>query len=171
VSDLPTPDGESSGVPAGETYDWFVRARSLHDAGDAAAAVQLLERAVRAEPAARSLREALGRAQFDARMFVEASVTFRSIVDEDPADHYAQFGLGASLVRAHDLDAAITHLAIAVALRPESKDYDLALKAARAGRRARLLGHDAFARADEASGASPGEMNSRDAGPDEASSS
>src|SRR5450432_3574032 len=49
-------------------YDWYVRGLQLLQAGSAAAAEQVLARAAAAEPESRSVLEALGRAQFDARL-------------------------------------------------------------------------------------------------------
>jgi tetratricopeptide (TPR) repeat protein len=123
--------------PAGGVYDWYLRALEFMDSGDNAAAAQLLERAVRAEPAARSLREALARAQFDARMFPAAQATFGHLVALDPTDHYAQFGLGLSLSRQGKAEAALEPLALAVAMRPDLKHYGDALRQARATARSR----------------------------------
>ena len=121
--------------PASEdVYAWFVRGRELHAAGRAGEAVPLLQAAVERQPAARSLREALARALFDDHRFAEAASVFRSIVNEDPADDYAQFGLGLASTRRGDLDAAVTHLAVAVALRPDAEHYARALRLARAAR-------------------------------------
>lgn len=124
-------DAVPDGLPPGQVYDWYSTARVLHDGGDAAGAVELLLWAVAAEPDARSLREALARAQFDARLFTESEASFQLIVDEDPADHYAQFGVGLAAFRAGDLDAALNHLALAVALRPDLPHYEKALRIAR----------------------------------------
>jgi tetratricopeptide (TPR) repeat protein len=132
-----SPSADDRPGPAGEVYDWYLRALELMDSGDNAAAVQLLERAVRAEPSARSLREALARAQFDARMFAGAEATFAHLVSLDPTDHYAQFGLGLSLSRQGRAEAALEPLALAVAMRPDLKHYGDALRQARATARSR----------------------------------
>lgn len=124
--------GPGDGIPAGQVYDWYRGARELHDAGDPAAAVQLLLWAIAAEPEARSVREALARAQFDAHEYADAAVNFAVIVEADPADHYAHFGLGLASSRAGDLDLAVTHLALAVALRPDLEHYEQALRGTRA---------------------------------------
>jgi Flp pilus assembly protein TadD len=121
------------------------------DSGDNAAAVQLLERAVRAEPSARSLREALARAQFDARMFAAAESTFGHLVSLDPTDHYAQFGLGLSQTRQGRPEAALEPLALAVAMRPDLKHYGDALRQARATARSRRP-PDPAPRSDQAEG-------------------
>ena len=104
AEDAAVPDS----LPPGQVYDWYRSARELHDDGDADGAVTVLLWAVAAEPNARSLREALARAEFDAHRYVDSAASFQLIVDEDPADHYAQFGLGLASLRAGALDAART---------------------------------------------------------------
>jgi Flp pilus assembly protein TadD len=123
--------------PAGEVYDWYLRATELHDEGNPAAAALLLQRAAAAEPNARSLREALARAQFDAKQYEDAAATFTGLVAVDPTDHYAQFGLGLSLLRLRRAPEAVEPLALACAMRPDLKHYADALTQARATVRAR----------------------------------
>ncbi|MEU5880441.1 tetratricopeptide repeat protein [Spirillospora sp. NPDC047279] len=119
-------------APDGGVYEWYTRGLELLRSGSPAAAVQLLTRAAAAEPASRSIREALGRAQFGARRFGEAAESFRSIVEADPAEDYALFGLGLSLSRMGEFQAAVEHLALAAAMRPDNKDYSNALRHVRA---------------------------------------
>jgi len=107
--------------------------------GSPAAAAQLLERAAAAEPNSRSILEALGRAQFDTRHYVEAAGSFRRIVDASPSDDYAQFGLGLALARTGDNFAAAEHLALAAAMRPDLRHYTEALRSVRATLRAQSL--------------------------------
>jgi tetratricopeptide (TPR) repeat protein len=118
--------------PGGDVYDWYVRGRDLLTSGDAAAAVQLLTHAVAAEPAARSAREMLARAQFDARQYTDAITNFTQLVESDPADHYAHFGLGLAARKVGDLATAVEHLALAAAMRPDLTRYAGELQAARA---------------------------------------
>ncbi len=59
-------------APHGDAYTWYQRGLELLGRGSAAAAAQLLERAAEAEPGARSVLEALGRAQFDTRRYADA---------------------------------------------------------------------------------------------------
>ncbi len=119
-------------APSGDVYDWYVRGRDLLSSGDAAAAVQLLSRTVEAEPHARSAREMLARAQFDARQYPDARESFAYLVERDPADHYAHFGLGLSARKLGDLSVAVEHLALAAAMRPDLSRYVRELHAARA---------------------------------------
>jgi tetratricopeptide (TPR) repeat protein len=125
-------EDSSRAAPAGDVYDWYVRGRDLLSSGDAAAAVQLLTRAVAAEPDARSAREMLARAQFDARQYPDAIANFTQLVESDPADHYAHFGLGLAARKVGDLPTAVEHLALAAAMRPDLSRYARELQAARA---------------------------------------
>lgn len=124
--------GSTSSTPEGGVYDWYRRGLGLLGSGSSAAAVQLLQRAADAEPASRSIREALARAQFGARRFAEAAESFRRIVQADPAEDYALFGLGLSLSRMGEFEAAVEPLALAVAMRPGNQDYLKALRHVRA---------------------------------------
>jgi tetratricopeptide (TPR) repeat protein len=140
VSDVPArrpgdDDGpeetDSSGRPAGDVYDWYVRGHQLLTGGNAAAAVQLLRRAVEAQPGSHSAREALARALFDARLYGEAIEAFAIVVEQNPADDYAQFGLGLAALRSGDHARAVQHLSLAAAMRPDQLHYKTALRAAR----------------------------------------
>jgi tetratricopeptide (TPR) repeat protein len=122
----------SQAEPGGDVYDWYRRGLDLLTSGSHAAAVQLLQRAADAEPTSRSIREALARAQFGARRYADAAGTFRSIVNDNPSEDYALFGLGLALSRLGDFGAAVEHLALAVAMCPDNKDYTRALRQARA---------------------------------------
>lgn len=113
-------------------YDWYTRGLALLEAGSAAAAEALLARAAAVEPHSRSVLEALGRAQFDARQYVKAMATFGRIVAADPTDDYGQFVLGLSALRVGDLRTAVEHLALAAAMRPDLAHYGRELRMARA---------------------------------------
>jgi len=113
------------------------RGEDLVANGDIAAARLLLQRAAEAEPGARSVLEALARAQFDTRRYAAAARTFRQIVEASPSDDYAQFGLGLALARDGNPSAAAEHLALAAAMRPELQHYTDALRGVRATLKAR----------------------------------
>jgi predicted Zn-dependent protease len=130
-------DDEHSGAPAGEPYDWYMRAQALVDSGNAAAAAQLLAHAIAAEPAAASIRELYSRALFDSRRFDESAQSFAVLVDLAPADDYARFGLGMSLWRLQEFTAAVDQLAAAVAMKPDNVSYQRALVQVRATLKAR----------------------------------
>ncbi|MBO0774961.1 MAG: tetratricopeptide repeat protein [Actinobacteria bacterium] len=123
--------------PRGDTYTWYRRGLDLLGKGSAAAAAQLLGRAAEAEPASRSVLEALGRAQFDTGRYTAAAESFRRIVEASPSDDYAHFGLGLALARSGNPAGAAEHLALAAAMRPELRHYTDALRGVRATLRAR----------------------------------
>ena len=50
---------DPGGAPSGGVYEWFKRGTKLLEEGSPAAAAAILERAARAEPDSRSIREAL----------------------------------------------------------------------------------------------------------------
>ncbi len=129
-SDLPPPPADQ--VPQGDAYDWYLRGLELLDNGDAAAAVQVLAHTVTAEPESRMAREALARAQFDMGMYPEARENFEWIISINPADDYAQFGLGLAATKLGDLTSAVEHLALSAAMRPDIAYYSTALRGARA---------------------------------------
>jgi tetratricopeptide (TPR) repeat protein len=129
--------GGGQAAPQGDAYTWYRRGLDLLGRGSPAAAAQLLERAAEAEPGARSVLEALARAQFDAGRYAQAAASFRQIVDASPSDDYAHFGLGLALARTGDPAAAAEHLALAAAMRPELPHYTDALRGVRATLRAR----------------------------------
>ncbi|GAA3031153.1 MULTISPECIES: tetratricopeptide repeat protein [Streptosporangium] len=135
-SDSPGPE---TGTPVGDVYEWFQRGMRLLSEGSPAAAAALLERAADAEPESRSVREALARAQFNSRQYADAADSFRWIIDANPAEDYAYFGLGLSLWRTGDMEGAQEPLAIAVAMRPDLRHYVSALKSVRATLRARRM--------------------------------
>lgn len=128
------PDREEPG--GADVHGWYTRGMDLLGRGSPAAAAQVLQRAVTAEPDARSVREALARAQFDTGQYAEAADNFRVIVEANPADDYAHFGLGLALSRAGDHAAAAEYLALAAAMRP-LKHYTEALQHVRATLEAR----------------------------------
>jgi tetratricopeptide (TPR) repeat protein len=136
--DLPAQAHPEQARPDGtDTYALYRRGLDLLGRGSAAAAAQLLERAVAAEPRLPSVLEALARAQFDARRYTDAADSFRQIVEASPSDDYAQFGLGLALARAGNPAAATEHLALAAAMRPDLRHYTDALRQVRATLRAR----------------------------------
>lgn len=130
---IPAPDS----TPGGDVYDWYRRGLDLLKSGSPEAAAQLLNHAASAQPSSPSIREALARAQFDAGRYAEAADTFRGIVDDDPADHYARFGWGMASMRLGNVEAAVEQLALASAMRPDQQHYVAALRSARATLRSR----------------------------------
>ncbi|GAA0442972.1 hypothetical protein Acor_28510 [Acrocarpospora corrugata] len=128
---------DSPGSPAGDVYDWYQRGVKLLEEGSPAAAASLLERAADAEPESRSIREALARAQFNSKRYAEAADSFRWIVNANPAEDYAHYGLGMALWRTGDIEGAQEPLAVAAAMRPDLRHYVSALTQIRATLHAR----------------------------------
>lgn len=128
------------GAPSGDVYEWFRRGSELLAGGHPGAAVQLLARAAEAEPASTAIRETLARAQFDAGWHAAALENFREVAQADPSDDYAQFGWGLAAARTGDFEESVKHLALAVAMRPESQHYRAALRQTRATLKARAGG-------------------------------
>ena len=129
-ADAPPPPPDV--LPKGEVYDWYSRGLDLLEGGNPAAAVTLLNHAAEAEPQSRSVREALARAQFDVGLYADAVESFGWIISVNPADDYAQFGLGLAAAKTGDLNSAVEHLALAAAMRPDITHYSTALRGARA---------------------------------------
>ncbi|WP_371478972.1 tetratricopeptide repeat protein [Kitasatospora sp. NBC_00315] len=126
------PERGGPGEPTGDVYDWYRRGVRLLAEKHPAAAEQLLVRAAAAEPHSHSIREALARAQFDAGSYAAALENFRVVATADPSDDYAQFGWGVSAARLGDFEASAKHLALAVAMSPETAHYRAALRQTRA---------------------------------------
>lgn len=122
----------SDGEPAGEVYDWYTRAVELLESGNPDAAAALLAHARAREPESTSVLEALARASFDAGRYGEAAGLFADLADSSPDNDYAHFGLGLSRMRLGDHAGAVDQLAMAAAMRPGRKEYDQALREARA---------------------------------------
>ena len=118
--------------PDGGVYEWYQRGVELLRNGDPAAAATLLARASAAEPASRSILEALARAQYDAGRYREAVISFTALTTVGTTDDYAHFGLGLAASRAGELRLAAEHLALAVAMRPDLGHYARALRGVRA---------------------------------------
>ncbi len=132
---LSMPPPESS--PGGDVYDWYRRGLDLLKSGSPEAAAHLLVHAASAQPQSPSILEALARAQFDAGRYADAADTFRGIVENDPADHYARYGLGMASMRLGNVEAAVEQLALAAAMRPDQQHYVSTLRSARATLRSR----------------------------------
>ena len=134
-AEVPAADGQAGGGPEGGVYEWYQRGLQLLGSGHPDAAATLLEHASAAEPGSRSVLEALARAQYDAGRYAAAMGSFTRLIEVNPTDDYAQFGLGLAARRAGELELAAEHLALAVAMRPDKGDYSRALRDVRLQRR------------------------------------
>jgi Flp pilus assembly protein TadD len=120
------PDG-----PA-EAYARFQEGSRLLDSGNAHAAVVALERARELEPEKGSIREALARAYYRSQRINAARAEFEKVLELDPVNDYAHFGLGMCLLRSGDRDGARGHLKMATIMRPDEEAYQDALRRASA---------------------------------------
>lgn len=123
-------DGFPEGEPDGEAYARFQEGSRLLDSGNVHAAVVALERARELEPEKGSIREALARAYFRSQRVDAARVEFEKVLELDPVNDYAHFGLGMCLLRKGDRAAARGHLKMATIMRPEEEAYQDALRQA-----------------------------------------
>ncbi len=126
--------GPDGGLPEGEgeAYTRFQEGSRLLESGNAHAAVVALERARELEPEKGSIREALARAYFRSQRVEAARVEFEKVLELDPVNDYAHFGLGMCLLRKGDRAAARGHLKMATIMRPEEEAYQDALRQASA---------------------------------------
>jgi tetratricopeptide (TPR) repeat protein len=120
------------GVEA-DAYELYERGRALLADRHAHQAATVLERAQALVPDRGSVCEALGRAYYASGRFAAAKDQFAKAVDLDPANDYGHFGLALCLLKLGERSLALGHLRLALAMRPESDPYRLALDRAAAG--------------------------------------
>jgi Flp pilus assembly protein TadD len=111
-----------------DAYGLLIRGRDLLGRGLNHQAAMVLERASRLEPEKTSIREDLARALYLSGQKQRAGEEFARVVELDPSNDYAHFGLGLCQAAAGNTKRALGHLKIAVAMRPESEDYRHALE-------------------------------------------
>jgi Flp pilus assembly protein TadD len=112
-----------------DAYERFREGTRLLAGANPHAAIIPLEQARDLEPDQGSIREALARAYFRTGRFGEAEREFARVVDLDPVNDYALYGLGLCRTRAGDADGARRWLRLAVAMRPDADHYRDALVA------------------------------------------
>jgi Flp pilus assembly protein TadD len=122
------------GLPDGpaEAYARFQEGSRLLESGNAHAAVVALERARELEPEKGSIREALARAYYRSQRVDAARAEFEKVLELDPVNDYAHFGLGMCLLRSGDRHGARGHLKMATIMRPGEEAYQDALRRASA---------------------------------------
>jgi Flp pilus assembly protein TadD len=86
-----------------------------------------LSRARLIEPQKASIREALARALYMSGRMAWARREFTKVVQIDPVNDYAHYGLALACERTGQRTRAIAHLKIAVAMRPGVDHYEAAL--------------------------------------------
>lgn len=127
-----------------DVYELFSRGSALLAEGHYHQAAVPLRRASQLSPDSTSIREALGRALFQAQQYSEAVDEFQAVVERAPTNDYALFCLGRSLQMLGRHAEARQPLALAACMKPERSDY-------RAYRdRARNAAERAAARRDDA---------------------
>ena len=110
-----------------DVYDMVMRGHALLASGHPHQAATVLERASRLEPGKTSIREALARALYCSGRKRQAGEEFSRLLDLEPSNDYAHFGLGLCQAATGNPQRALGHLKIAVAMRPDSEDYRSAL--------------------------------------------
>jgi Flp pilus assembly protein TadD len=115
---------------SGEAYSRFQEGSRLLGSGNTHAAIVALERARDLEPDKGSIREALARAYYHSQRVDQARAEFEKVLELDPVNDYAHFGLGLCLLRAGDRAGARGHLKMATIMRPDEEAYQDALRRA-----------------------------------------
>ncbi|MGQ0678526.1 MAG: tetratricopeptide repeat protein [Actinomycetota bacterium] len=110
-----------------DAYELLMGGRQMLAARHNHQAVVMLEGARDLEPEKGSVREALGRALYNIGETERACEEFQTAIELNPADDYAYFGLALCRARLGDRRRAAGLLKIALAMRPNSKDYRRAL--------------------------------------------
>lgn len=106
-----------------DTYVLFSQGLELIAQRQPRQAAIILEKACEQEPLKTSVREALARALYNCGQTTRAQEEFEKVMEQNPADHYAVFGLAMCRARLGDRVRAIGLLKIALAMRPQSEDY------------------------------------------------
>ena len=110
-----------------DAYESFQEGLRLLASGSPNAAIVALEQARDREPEQASIREALARAYYGTLQLRAAETEFNKVLELDPVNDYAHFGLGLCRLRAGDPDRARGHLRLAVVMRPDRTEYHEAL--------------------------------------------
>ena len=108
-------------------YELFRRGTELLAEDHAHQAVTVLERAYRLLPGKGSVCEALGRAYYQSGKPAAARAQFAEVLEIDPTNDYAHFGLALGLARVGEPKLAAGHLRLALAMRPGVAAYEEAL--------------------------------------------
>src|ERR1700739_897745 len=103
-------------------YDLYQRGCELLEHGDHQAAIVPLSRARDLEPDKASIREALGRALFQAHRSEGPPAEFQAIAQVAPTNDYALFCLGRAMQQLGRHREACKPLALACSLQPERAD-------------------------------------------------
>jgi Tfp pilus assembly protein PilF len=113
---------------ADDAYSLFQKGQDLLARGHPYQAVIPLERARDLEPQKASIRETLARAYFRSGRTASAQEEFAAVLEIDPVNDYAHFGLALCLERLGEISLARRHAKLAVAMRPDQASYREALE-------------------------------------------
>ncbi len=105
----------------------YRRATFIFESGDPLGAARMLEPIVEAEPHNAAVRQLLARAYFNSAQLTRAEAELRTLVEQDPSDHYAHHVLGRTLERAGRFREALPHLRLAAAMKQHG-DYQDAVR-------------------------------------------
>jgi len=98
------------------TYERYELGQAYVADGDGLSAARVLEPAVEAEPTSAALWTLLGRAYFISARLRRAEAAFERVLEIDPTDDHARFGLGRALERQSRHEEALAQYRIAAAL-------------------------------------------------------
>jgi Flp pilus assembly protein TadD len=112
-------------------FESFRRAEMLIARQRPLDALAALAPVLESRPDSVSVQLLAGRAYLNSAQLQRAEAAFARVVDLDPSDHYARFGLGKALHRQGRLDEAHTQLRMAAAMDPRP-EYQEALGEVRA---------------------------------------
>jgi Flp pilus assembly protein TadD len=101
------------------TYERYRLGQAYVADGDGRSAARVLEPAVEAEPTSAALWLLLARAYFASARLRRAEAAFERVLEVDPIDDHARFGLGRTLERQSRHQEALAQYRIAIALSPD----------------------------------------------------
>jgi Flp pilus assembly protein TadD len=104
--------------PDGSLYDAFRAAERRMAARDPLGALKLLEPVLEHAGDEVSVQLLAARAYYDSAQLARAESAFRRVVELDPTEHYARYGLGRTLERRNRAAEAVQHYRVAAALDP-----------------------------------------------------
>jgi Flp pilus assembly protein TadD len=119
--------GASVGEWTVDLLEEYRRATFAFESGDPLAASKMLEPIVEAEPHNAAVRQLLARAYFNSAQLAGAEAQLRTLVEQNPSDHYAHHVLGRTLERAGRFREALPHLRLAAVMK-DHRDYAEALQ-------------------------------------------
>lgn len=118
------PANAESGADEPVPFDLFRRAEALLEQRRPIEALRALEPLVEENPRAPSVHLLRARAYFLSAQLRRAEASFRTVIELDPADHYARFALGRTLQRQGRLLEAQAQLRLAATMHPSPEYQD-----------------------------------------------